>query len=153
MDPADSADVVHHELARLPLPRAPHSLLPRVLAAVDEWSSRPWYTRAWFAWPLAWQALSLAALALLVAGFGLLIPSAQAAVSGPLSRLSTVTGEIVSTAHYVDTLIDAGRVLWRVVIEPLAVYAIALMMLMGLTCAAFGGMLNRLAVGRPNFEV
>ena len=34
------------------LPRAPHTLLPRVLAAVQAWAQRPWYERAWFTWPL-----------------------------------------------------------------------------------------------------
>src|SRR4029078_6895329 len=39
-------------------PMAPDTLLPRVLAAVDAWINRPWYTRAWFTWPLGWQIAS-----------------------------------------------------------------------------------------------
>ena len=44
--------LVDRELRQLPSPRAPHTLLPRVLAAVEQWTRRPWYARAWFTWPL-----------------------------------------------------------------------------------------------------
>ena len=63
MDPADLETFVDGELRRLPLPRAPQTLLPRVLAAVEQWRERPWYARAWFTWPLAWQSGRSAALA------------------------------------------------------------------------------------------
>jgi hypothetical protein len=56
------------ELARLPSPGAPPTLLPRVLAAVDAWVSRPWYARAWFTWPLGWQAVSVVFVALALYG-------------------------------------------------------------------------------------
>ena len=149
MDPADLADFVERELSQLPPPRAPRTLLPRVLAAAQEWSSRPWYTRAWFTWPLAWQVVSVAALAALVAGTALLIPTAQAAAHGPLSEItSRVVDTAASSTHRVDALFNTGRVLWRVVLEPLAAYAFVLVLLMCATCAAFGTALNRLAVGR-----
>jgi len=149
MDPADLETVVDRELSRLPGPRAPQTLLPRVLTAVEAWSSRPWYTRAWFTWPVGWQAASLAALALLVAGGALLIPSALAAAGGSLANLTMrVSGEIVSAVRDVDSLLNAGRVLWRALFQPLAAYALGLLLLMCVTCAAFGTALNRLAVGR-----
>ena len=47
MNPADLETLVDCKLKALPTPRAPHTLLPRVLAAVQEWTLRPWYTRAW----------------------------------------------------------------------------------------------------------
>lgn len=40
-----------HALSQLPDRTAPPSLLPRILAAVAEIQSRPWYRRAWTHWP------------------------------------------------------------------------------------------------------
>jgi hypothetical protein len=71
MDPADVdavESVVDRELRRLPHPRAPRSLLPGVLAATDQWASRPWYARAWLTWPRPWQVASVVTLAVLIVG-------------------------------------------------------------------------------------
>src|SRR6478752_931002 len=65
-DEDDLEALASRELRRLPLPRAPQTLLPRVLAAVDAWARRPWYMRAWFTWPLGWQGASLALVAFAV---------------------------------------------------------------------------------------
>ena len=46
MDPDELASLIDRELRDLPGPRAPRSLLPRVLEAVAE-ARRPWYARAW----------------------------------------------------------------------------------------------------------
>src|SRR6185436_19684837 len=71
---------VHRELERLPSPLAPDSLLPRVLAAVDAWARRPWYTRAWFTWPLGWQVASVLVLALFAVGIWMLPPAPPSVV-------------------------------------------------------------------------
>jgi hypothetical protein len=145
---ADLETYVGRELSRLPLPRAPHTLLPRVLAAVEQWSERPWYGRAWFTWPLGWQIVSLAALSLLVAA-AVLMPSAQAVVSDATSRLAPgLMGEVAKTAHRVEATMNAGRVLWRVLLEPLTAYGFGLVVLMSLACAALGTALNRVVLGR-----
>jgi len=126
MPPPDLERIVDRELQRLPPPRAPHTLLPRVLAAVDAWSRRPWYTRAWFTWPLAWQVASIAAVALLVYGMWML-PAAPPAVT-------MTTG--------------AGRVMWRTLIEPFLTYVAVVIVLMCLACAAFGAALNYIFLER-----
>jgi hypothetical protein len=113
------------ELRRLPSARAPQTLLPRVLAAVDLWARRPWYARAWFTWPLAWQAASIAALALLI--------YAMSDVPAPASVVTTVS---------------ATRVLWNALIEPLLPYIVAIVVLMCLACAAFGVALNYVLLER-----
>src|SRR5689334_21333208 len=99
---------VHGELRRLPLPLAPDTLLPRVLAAVDAWARKPWYTRAWFTWPIGWQIASILLVALGAVGLWL-VPSAPPSV-------------LVTT--------NAGRVLWRTMVEPFLVYAFAIVVLM-----------------------
>jgi hypothetical protein len=149
MDPADLDEIVDRELRGLPFPRAPHTLLPRVLAAVDQWARRPWDSRAWFTWPPGWQVASLMALALLVAGVALLMPGALAAAGGAASRLAPgAMSEVADTASRVYAAINAGRVVWRALIEPLAVYAFVLVALMCVACAAFGTALDRVAFDR-----
>ena len=123
---ADLEQRVDRELRRLPAPRAPHTLLPRVLAAVEAWVNRPWYTRAWFTWPLGWQVASVALVALVVVGVWLL-PPAPASV-------------VVTT--------NAGRVLWRTIVEPFLAYAFVIVVIMCLACAAFGAALSYVFVER-----
>jgi len=111
---------VHDELARLPLPMAPHTLMPRVLAAVEAWARRPWYTRAWFTWPVGWQIASIVALALFGIGVWMLPPAPPA---------------LVGTTN-------ASRVLWQTIVEPFLFYAFGIIVLMCLACAAFGAALS-----------
>jgi len=149
MYPADLDVLVDRQLKQLPLPRAPQTLLPRVLAAVEQWTRRPWYERAWFTWPVGWQIASLAVLAVLVAGGAVLLTGVRAAAGETVSRLVPgVLSEVADTANRVDATMNAGRVVWRVLLEPLAAYAFALVVLMCLACAAFGTVLNRIAFGR-----
>jgi len=117
---------VHHELQRLPMPMAPHTLLPRVLAAVDAWARKPWYTRAWFTWPIGWQIASVITLALVAIGVWMLPPA-------PPSLVVTT---------------NAGRVLWRTIVEPFLFYAFGVVVLMCLACAAFGAALSYVFVER-----
>lgn len=123
---ADLEQKVDRELRRLPAPRAPHTLLPRVLAAVEAWVNRPWYTRAWFTWPLGWQVASVALLVLAVVGVWMLPPAP--------------TSVVVTT--------NAGRVLWRTMVEPFLAYAFVIVVIMCLACAAFGAALSYVFVER-----
>ena len=145
MHPADLETFVDRKLKELPTPRAPHTLLPRVLAAVQEWTLRPWYTRAWLAWPRGWQVVSMAALVLLFVASAILIPIAQTAASTLAARPMTAAA---AAAQRAAVAIDAVRVLWRALGEPFVPYAFALVMLMCLACAAFATALNRVALGR-----
>ena len=117
---------VHQELRRLPSPLAPDTLLPRVLAAVDAWARRPWYTRAWFTWPLGWQIASVMVLALFAIGIWMLPPAPPSVV--------------VTT--------NAGLVVWRTMVEPFLFYAFGVVVLMCLACAAFGAALSYVFVER-----
>lgn len=122
----DLEERIDDELRRLPLPLAPETLLPRVLAAVDAWARRPWYSRAWFTWPLGWQAASIVFVALAAAALWL-APSAPAPVAATTS---------------------AGAVIWRTLFEPLLGYVVGLVVLMALACAVFGAALNFLFLER-----
>lgn len=129
-DPEQLAGTVTAALRQLPVSPAPPTLLPRVMAAAQQWARRPWYTRAWFSWPPAWQAASIAALAVAAAGVPLLLAHAEEVFSPTVAR------------------VNAAVVLWRAVIRPMVPYAVAFAALMCLACAVFGAALNQVVFGR-----
>jgi hypothetical protein len=143
----DLERLAHRALQRLPPPRAPHALLPRIMAAVDTMPARPWYTRAWFTWPVAWQAVSIAVVALLVSGAVLIGPRVQAAASSVIAAVHLIAGG-VSDAAPVETTANSARILWRTLLEPLATYALVVVVLMLLACAVFGTALNHVVIER-----
>jgi hypothetical protein len=116
-----------------------------VLAAVQEWSRRPWYARAWFTWPAAAQIASVAALFLIIVGGAVLIATAQMAAGEALARALSVVSPIAQRA---EATMNAARVVWRALVEPLVVYAFGLVVLMCLACAAFGTALNHVVFRR-----
>jgi len=100
--------------------------MPRVLSAVDAWANRPWYTRAWFAWPLGWQIVSVVLLAGVVYGAW---------------RLPPAPPQVIAAA-------GATRVIWEALVQPLLPYLVVVMVLMGLACALFGAALNYVLLER-----
>lgn len=122
--------LMHAELRRLPLPRAPQTLLPRVMEAVAAASRRPWYARAWFTWPLWSQAASLAVVALLAY-----------AIWRPPIALPVAPPSVVAA-------VGTTRVIWETLIQPLLPYLVAVMVLMGLACVVFGAALNYVLLER-----
>ena len=145
MNPVDLESAVDRELRQLPLPQAPHTLLPRVLAAVQHWAQRPWYARAWVTWPVGWQVASLAALMLLSSSSLAVFPIVQAAAAG---RASTFMAGVASTAQRVEMTTTAVRILWSTLLQPFVTYVFTLVVLMCLACAAFGAALNQVVLGR-----
>jgi len=145
MNPNDLETRIDRTLRRRPAPRAPQTLLPRVLAAVQEWAQRPWYARAWFTWPIGGQIVSAAALILIVVGGAFLTTSAQAVIDQTATRL--LSG-VMPLAYRAEAMLNATRIVWHAVIEPLAVYAFAVVVLMCLACVAFGTALSHVAFGR-----
>ncbi len=129
VEPERFADAVGARLRQLPMPVAPRTLLPRVMAAAQAWARRPWYAREWFTWPLGWQAASIALLCVLGAGALMLPPS----VASGTARMTTV---------------NAAVVVWRAIVRPIAPYAFAFGALMCLACAVFGAALNHVVFGR-----
>ena len=149
MHPAELETLVDRELKRLPVPRAPRTLLPRVLAAVQQWSRRPWYARAWLTWPLGWQLVSSVALMLIIVGSVIALPSARAAAGGATSPFAAgVMSHVTGIWERAAVTLHASRIIWRATVEPLVVYLFALVALMCVACAAFGTALTRVALGR-----
>jgi hypothetical protein len=64
MDPADLEGLLDRELKQLPAPRAPQTLLPRVMAATAGRDVQVPEATGWLTWPLPWRVASVAAVAL-----------------------------------------------------------------------------------------
>ena len=67
------AALMDARLKSLPLRRAPQTLSLRVMAAIRQAESRPWWQRPWLAWPSHWRILSLAVSLGLVVGLDLAV--------------------------------------------------------------------------------
>jgi hypothetical protein len=148
-DPEPFADIVGAALRQLPGPTAPHTLLPRVMAAAQQWARRPWYVRAWFTWPLGWQLTSIAVLCATVAGTVMLWPlveDAAATIARMSAACSGCNAAIIS--GYLVVTMNVTAVLWRTVVRPMMLCAAAFGALMCLACAVFGTVLHQVVFGR-----
>ena len=116
MDPFD----LDRELKTLPRPRAPRTLLPRVLAATT--MRAPSAATGWLTWPRHWQAASIAALLALVSAAWWVM----SAPPQPVSRIAQSAGQAATTV----------RVLWDVLLQPAATYLFAIGVVLALIGAA-----------------
>ncbi len=119
MDPAEVDRLLDRELADLPRPRAPRTLLPRVMAAA---AAPAHAATGWFTWPRAWQAASVAAALAVTA---LVAWLAMAPPAG-----------VVNAAQGAGQALAVVRVLWDVLVQPAAVYLFVIGILFTLACAA-----------------
>lgn len=139
---------IDRELKRLPEARAPRTLLPRVLQAVAAAEPAPWYARAWFTWPREYQIYSAALLALVVAGLWWLIPSGQQWVVDAASPVASRAYSRLATAFdWAGQVAALGRVIWNLVLQPIALSFLALTIVVSLLCAALWTAVNRVALG------
>jgi hypothetical protein len=140
---------VGRRLRALPAPRAPLTLLPRVLAAARAWSQRPWYAREWLTWPLPWQLGSAAVLLLtIVAGF-VMVPTLQLLVADTTASFAAaIEFDLPRFAGGLHVSASALRVIWRALVQPFLPYAFGLVVLMSAASATVAIALNRLMFGR-----
>ena len=147
MNPVDLERLVDSELKALPSPRAPQTLLPRVMAASAALARRPWYRRAWFTWPIGWQIATVSFAIAALTGLVMLVPDVTS-VARQAPVVADVGGEVSAAAQRVGTVTTTARVLWRALLAPVVPYAFALVLLMSLACAVFGTVLNHLVFGK-----
>lgn len=122
MDPADLDRLLDQELRQLPQPRAPHSLLPRVLEAAALEQKRAAVATGWFTWPRAWQAASVAVVLAFCAAAAWMVLAPPASVAG--------------TAREAGQLMTVMRLLWEALLEPAAAYLFVIGVALTLACAA-----------------
>jgi hypothetical protein len=135
MDPVDLDDRLDRELTQLPAPRAPHTLLPRVMAATVERDERVPGATGWFTWPVSWRLAAVAVVAVLVYGTWWLF-------SAPPDGVSTAARTAGETA-------TVARVVWDVLLQPVATYIFILGVSLALVSAAAWAALE-FALGEPS---
>jgi hypothetical protein len=141
MNPIDLQQFVDAELKRLPTPRAPGTLLPRVLEATTHQTVKQ-PGAGWSTWSRLRQGATAAAAALLVVAVWRLYPLAQ-------PWLSVLPGHATPVAPGVPDRVDdtaaAVRVLWDVLVRPMATYLSVLLIAFAIACAALWSAVERLA--------
>jgi hypothetical protein len=122
MDRADLDRLLDEELRQLPAPRAPRTLLPRVIAATAGLQTPAAPATGWFTWSWTKRAASIGA-------FGVVAVLILLAVRQP-------PDSVAKTAQAASDATTVVRVFWDVLLQPLAVYFFALGVLFTLACAA-----------------
>jgi hypothetical protein len=153
MNPVDLQQLMDRELKQLPTPRAPETLLPRVLAATVHRKPAPWCARAWVTWPRGWQVASVVAFVAIAVGLSLFMPAVQHAPADVASRVAaSAPGRIAGVAGTVEKAATLMRVFWRVLLEPVAFYLLVLAVSLSLACAAIWTALERVALGGASHQ-
>jgi hypothetical protein len=150
MDPQDLESLIDRQLRRLPEPRAPRSLLPRVMAAVVE-ARRPWYARAWRTWPIGLQIASALGCLVALAAMSLALPVAQTRLVADSSPFWTgIAARVAQFVMHAEDLGHAAEVVWRALVAPVATAALVPVLMMCAASLAFGAALSRLAFMRSS---
>jgi hypothetical protein len=146
-DPADLEHEIGRALDALPQPRAPRTLLPRVLAEVQaQGSTRPAH-RPWFAWsPLARTMLASVVLAGLTLGYWLWPFAGYAAALLP-EPVQQAGRQADAVASMVDALLQVGSLVWQAVVGPIVKGVFTLTLMLCAACALFAAALGRIALG------
>lgn len=147
MTPDELERTTDRQLRALPLPHAPHTLLPRVMEAVRLLAGRPWYARTWFTWPLAGQMLSAGVVLSIVLGFWIVSPVLQVFIDGLMARASA--GVLAPFSGAIDQghrALVATRIVWQAG-QPIVSVLLVPVLLMFAACAAFATALERVALG------
>jgi hypothetical protein len=146
---ADLERQIDRALKQLPGIRAPHTLLPRVMAAVQAWAARPWYERAWFTWPRWLQAASASAVTLVFVAIWAAMPFvSDVADRAYFALVSSLGGGVASSVERIDATVTGAHLLWRALVEPILAYAAIVVIAMYLACATVAVALGRVLFGK-----
>lgn len=143
MNPIDLEHVVDAELKRLPTPAAPRTLLPRVLAATAGQPQRQ-PSRGWASWPRLWQFAGALVAAVVLVGAWRLAVIAQPFIA---DMWPAGFGQGSSVARSAGDTATVVRVLWEVVLQPVATYVSVLAISFALACALLWSAMERMAPG------
>ena len=122
MNPSDLESLIQRKLAELPAPKAPTALLPRIMAEVRRTGRSPRRQRARTGEVWQRQAVRLAALTALILMGGLFVDWTSDGRVGSTWGLLLATAE--EAAGGARAMVHEARVLWRVLLEPIAAYLV-----------------------------
>jgi hypothetical protein len=144
MPPEDLSRLVDEALSRLPSPRAPRTLRPRVMAAVaPPVTGHPWFTWGWPA-----QVAAVLVVGLLLAGFSWLEPrllsGARDLVPDSLASMAAQFSTVAETGTAMGRVV---QVTWSGVVLPIAKLVLLLTATLCTACAACLAALGRMTPG------
>jgi hypothetical protein len=147
-EPRDLDAIVDRSLKALPPPRAPRTLLPRVMAAVAAAERARAPQRTWFTWPLLWQAASVAGVVLLAWAAIVVGPALRDAVGASMPGAATAAfSRVAALVDSASSAMRVGSIVGETYLRPIAGYVLAWVVLMSAACATFGLALGRVALG------
>ena len=122
MKPSDLETLIQRKLAELPAPKAPGTLLPRIMAEVRRTRRSPRRQWSWIGGVRQWPAVRLFAWAAwILLGVLAVDWSSGGRVGGNWALLLTTAEEGAIGA---GAMMREARVLWRVFLEPFAAYLV-----------------------------
>lgn len=145
-------EAVGRALRGLPAPKAPPTLLARVMAEVAEVEALPWYRAGWLSWPGLWKGFSLLAVAALVAGVVLGIPLLTEEGGFSMDGVQETLGEPFAPVFGAAALLQVGIIVVTAAWGNLPPAAIAVagagaFLMMAITVVG-GAVLRRLSLDR-----
>lgn len=132
---------VNRELLQLPHLKAPATLLPQVMAAIQARQAQPWYRRPWQAWPRKIQCLvgPLMALCPLLAFYFSRIAWHELANSGVARQVDQKLTLLSLAGNTLDTLVNAFLLAGRALMgQPILLAGIIVSIVMYLACIGIG---------------
>ena len=147
LDPKLEA-LLSSELKALPLPKAPASLAPNIMAILAARARLPWWRQAWWNWPLSAKT-AFVVLAITVAGAmgggGLLLGEDALSYSADLmERFNPSEGVFWNFVP----LADAAALVWERFAQPFLLYGAVLAGVLYLMFVGLGTVCFRLTVKR-----
>lgn len=144
MDQDELERHVHRDLARLPTPRAPRTLRPRVMEAVrPAVAGHPWFT-----WPWPLQVAAALFVAGLAGGLVWLWPAVTTwLLSAVPESVQTSAGYVTSTAETASSVVRLLQLTWAGVVAPMAKLVLLLTVMLCTACAVCLAAFSRVALG------
>lgn len=103
-------EAVGRVLRALPSPKAPPTLLARVMAEVADVHLLPWYRAGWLSWPILWQAASLVLAGALVSGAFLGGPLLLEVAGNPEGGAGGAFADLLASVYGVAAILRIGSV-------------------------------------------
>jgi hypothetical protein len=140
-------DPLHGALKALPAPRAPRTLLPRVMAAAEARRRQPGIA-PWFAWPMEWRLAAAAAVVLIVGSAWLAWPAITLVGTLVVDRVAgAVEARAMATVPGLAALAHLATLAWEMVVQPALGYVLVWIVVMCTISVAIGAAVTA-ALGR-----